>query len=286
MPLMLAWLEDDHRDRPCRLPAVLGVGRERRRRIARRAGPLPRASPGGPGPARRVAPISTSASGRAWRLRHQAGSRSSPAFEATTTRFGPVLEVVQPVPAWLPARPPDGVQEQRPQPPARAVRDRQPAARQPRRACHRWPRRPGTPSAAGSCREIRGATIAAMSAATTPPPHPGRSPACGSSTAPRSSPGRTARCSWATSAPTSSRSSRPRATPPAAGGRRGSATRRPGRGPPPTSSRSTGTSAASGSTCGARRGPRCCDGCCRAATSSSRTSGPAASPASGSTTPS
>ena len=39
----------------------------------------------------------------------------------------------------------------------------------------------------------------------------------------RSSPGRTARCCWATWGPRSSRSSRPRATPPAAGGRRGSA---------------------------------------------------------------
>ena len=49
------------------------------------------------------------------------------------------------------------------------------------------------------------------------------SPACASSTARRSSPGRTARCSWATSAPTSSRSSRRRATRRAAGVRRGSA---------------------------------------------------------------
>ena len=48
-----------------------------------------------------------------------------------------------------------------------------------------------------------------------------------------------------TSARTSSRSSRPRATRRAAGARRGSATRRPGRGPRPTTSRSTATSGAS-----------------------------------------
>ena len=51
---------------------------------------------------------------------------------------------------------------------------------------------------------------------------PDRSPGSSSSTARRSSPDRTARCSWATSARTSSRSSRPRATRRAAGVRRGS----------------------------------------------------------------
>ena len=49
-----------------------------------------------------------------------------------------------------------------------------------------------------------------------------RSPGSSSPTAARSSPGRTPRCSSPTSGPTWSRSSRPRATRPAAGGRPGS----------------------------------------------------------------
>ena len=57
-----------------------------------------------------------------------------------------------------------------------------------------------------------------------------------------------------TSVRTSSRWSRPRATPPAAGARRGSARRPAARGPPPTTWRSTGTSAASGSTSRRRAG--------------------------------
>ena len=56
------------------------------------------------------------------------------------------------------------------------------------------------------------------------PPSPARSPVSASSTARRCWPGRTARCCSPTSAPTSSRSSRPRVTRPAAGARRGSAT--------------------------------------------------------------
>ena len=86
-----------------------------------------------------------------------------------------------------------------------------------------------------------------------------RWPGSASSTARRSWPGRTARCSWPTSAPTSSRSSRPKATRRAAGARRGSAAGRPtGPGPPPTTSRSTGTSARIRldlATAGRRRGP-------------------------------
>ena len=65
----------------------------------------------------------------------------------------------------------------------------------------------------------------------------------------------------------------------------GRAMRPPGRGPRRTSSRSTATSAASGSTCKhRRRAPPSCAGCSRTRTSSSRTSGPAALPASASTT--
>ena len=77
---------------------------------------------------------------------------------------------------------------------------------------------------------------------------PARSPDSASSTARRSWPGRTARCSSATWAPTSSRSSHRRATRPAAGDRPGSGRSKRGRGPPPTSWRSIGTSAASAST--------------------------------------
>ena len=86
------------------------------------------------------------------------------------------------------------------------------------------------------------------------PPRPDRWPACASSTSRRSSPVRTARCSWPTSGRTSSRSSRPRATRPAAGARHGSATRRPAPGPRPTTWRSTATSAPSGSTSAATGG--------------------------------
>ena len=63
---------------------------------------------------------------------------------------------------------------------------------------------------------------------TDPTSPPARSPASASSTARRSSPGRTARCCSATSVPRSSRSSRRRATRPAAGVRRGSARSRRG----------------------------------------------------------
>ena len=64
----------------------------------------------------------------------------------------------------------------------------------------------------------------AMTPDSSDQPRPARSPESASSTARRSWPGRTARCSSGTSALTSSRSSHPRVTRPAAGVRRGSAT--------------------------------------------------------------
>ena len=119
---------------------------------------------------------------------------------------------------------------------------------------------------------------------TDPTSPPARSPDSASSTARRSWPGRTARCCSVTSVPRSSRSSHRRATRPAAGVRRGSARSRPGRGPPPISSRSTATSAASASTSRARTARRSCAGCWPTPTSWSRTSGAMASPGSASTT--
>ena len=122
--------------------------------------------------------------------------------------------------------------------------------------------RPASPSrGSGHHLTVRpGATIGAMPARVADRRR-ARSPASASSISRPCSPGRTRRCSWPTSGPTSSRSSRPRATRRAAGARRGSATRRPGRGPPPTTWRSTATSARSGSTCASRPAPRSCAGC-------------------------
>ena len=87
-------------------------------------------------------------------------------------------------------------------------------------------------------------------------------------------------------APTSSRSSRPRATRRAAGDRRGSGRprARASPGPRPTTSRSTATSAASGSTSSSPTARPSCAGCSSAATSWSRTSGSAGSRGSASTT--
>ena len=82
----------------------------------------------------------------------------------------------------------------------------------------------------------------------------GRSTGSASSTARPSSPVPTARCCSPTSVRTWSRSSRPRATRPGAGARRGSGTRAPGRGPRPTSWPSTGTSGACGSISGSPDG--------------------------------
>ena len=87
-------------------------------------------------------------------------------------------------------------------------------------------------------------------------PNPGRSQGSASSTARPSLPGRTARCCSAISGPTSSRSSRPRVTPPAAGGRRGWGARPTAREPPRITSRSTATSAACGSIWRATTGAR------------------------------
>ena len=92
---------------------------------------------------------------------------------------------------------------------------------------HRLNRSALGPPAAGRTRRCHRSedTISGPAAtiAACPARSPARSPACVSSTARPSSPARTARCSWPISAPTSSRSSHPRATPRAAGARRGSA---------------------------------------------------------------
>ena len=113
-----------------------------------------------------------------------------------------------------------------------------------------------------------------------------RSPACASSTARRSWPGRTARCSWATSAPTSSRSSRPRATRRAAGARRGSgrpaATATPDGGLLPRGQPQQARPPARPQD--RRRRRRSCAGCSPTPMSWSRTSGSAGSPGSASTT--
>ena len=150
------------------------------------------------------------------------------------------------------------------------------------------PARPGAGSAVGiGWRASRPCGTGAATIGRWPAHPPGvRSPACGSSIARPSWPGRTARCCWATSAPTSSRSSRPRATRPAAGDRRGSGRPRPraSPGPRPTTSRSIGTSAASGSTSSSPTAPPSCAGCSSAATSWSRTSGSAGSRGSASMT--
>jgi hypothetical protein len=112
-----------------------------------------------------------------------------------------------------------------------------------------------------------------------PDPRATRRPPPASASDRPSSPGRIARCSWPTSAPTSSRSSRRRATRPAAGGRPGSGTRPPGPGRPPTSWPSTATSEACGSTSGPRPGG------VNDSWPDPRTSGPAASRDSASPTP-